>query len=97
MAIFFADDGIGRSIQRCFLDERGCGAWQEVTRLANRVNIPAVEKRTDMPPATGWLVGSGSIDLLKTDDEGHVIANDDGRPMPIRHYGIIKLIWGQDA
>ena len=97
MAIFFTSAGIGGTIERCFLDERGCGDWQEVTRLAVRVNIPAVENRTDMPPAASWLVGSGSIDLLKTDDEGLIIAGPDQQPIPIRHYGMIKLIWKQDA
>lgn len=92
MAIFAADE-FGDAISRCWLAARGTGDWKEVTRLAVRVNIPAIESAADMPPAAGWLVASGSIDLLKTDDEGYIIAGFDQRPIPVRHYGMIKLIW----
>lgn len=42
----------------------------------------------------GILTGSGSVDLLDTDDEGHFFAGPDGMPPTTRYYGKVRLIWG---
>lgn len=78
MAVIFLTDGIGQGITCCYLNGRNVGRLGQ----AVQVNIPAVEKRTDMPPAAGWLECSGSIDILDADSK------------PVRHYGMIKLMWG---
>ena len=87
MAIFFVDDGIGKSIQRCWLDGR------EVSSLATRIYIPAIENRTDMPPAVGWLECSGSIDLRDIDAAGGFILYIYVNTTTTRYYGMIKLVW----
>ena len=87
MAVTFLTDGIGQAVTRCWLDGR------DVSSLATRVYIPAIEKRTDMPPAVGWLECSGSIDLHDIDAAGRIIPDVDGNPTTTRYYGMIKLVW----
>lgn len=86
MAVFTAEE-FGKVIKRCWLD------GTDITRFITRINIPVVEDNADMPPATGWLIASGSVDILNVNEEMLPIDGFDRKLKRSRHYGIIKLEW----